>query len=292
MRARRCSTEAAAPSSPPLVCVQIVHRAFSPLEPLLCAALDHAVTRPKPALLAPPPPPTSSAAAPSAGALLGSNQSAHSSIGRSHAAVAKRGVVVVPSVVVQSEADSPSYGAATHPVVAKLASCLEVSLAIYGQSRGEEAPGAAAAPSSKTKTHGASSSAAGGQPGVVSLRPVRVLHAADAATAIPALSLAALARDYAFVRDIVVRYAHANAGGQAAVTTPGEAAPAAGSGSAAIATGAGGAGAATALRDSAGTEWGVTRTVVAALQASVPPGMLTHNLFHARSPSAAGARAG
>lgn len=274
--------------------VQIVHRAFSPLEPLLCAALDHAVTRPKPALLAPPP--SAAAPPPPAGALLGGNQSAHSSIGRSLPAVAKRGVVVVPSVVVRSEEDSAGYGAATHPVVAKLASCLEVSLAVYGQSRGEDAPGAAAASSKTTgKTHGVGGSAAAGQSGVP-LRPVRVLHAADAATAIPALSLAALARDYAFVRDLVVRYAHANAGGGQSAAA--DIAPTVGaSGSAAIAAGAGGAGAAAALRDSAGTEWGVTRTVVAALQASSLVATSRSHHAHCRPASvlpslAAGARAG
>jgi hypothetical protein len=59
--------------------------------------------------------------------------------------------------------------------------------------------------------------------------------------ALPGIALAALGRDYAFVRDVVVRYTHPHRPGADAAS-------------------------AAAAREGVGSEWGITRVAVAALE--------------------------
>jgi len=146
--------------------LQVRTRAFSPLEPLVAATLDHSITRPRPLL-----------------ATLGA---------AGHAA---------------GQANEP----VAHPIVAALSHTLSMSLLVYrpGDGKGKEGKGTTASLVSLT-----------GQ------------------AAIAGLGLAALARDYSFVRDAVVRYSHP------------------------LRDVEGGRG----KRDGPGSGWGVTRTVVAALE--------------------------
>lgn len=177
---------------------------------------------------------------------------------------------------------APLLPSAVHPVVAPLRHFLAVSVAVYGHARGVDD-----SPSASSSTALAAKPKPGGAPVQRPARAVRVLHAADPATAVPTLSLAALARDYAFVRDVVVRYAHANAGGQPSAAAGSEGAAPGGGAPASV--GAGGSGAAAALRESSGSEWGVSRAVVASLQER---GLLDLAFFaaHVRSGRGGGAR--
>ena len=189
---------------------QVRYRPFSPLEPLLCATLDHAAVRP-----------------------------------------------------VLSADDAGA--AALHPVVSALSAYLPpVSIALYGR----------LPPQLQQQMQGASKDALSGKKGAKGADkgqplPVTVVTLAATSTASVASSssssavalagahlMSSLARDYCFVRDCVVRYAHPHRGSVAASS----AFPSAGDPAALLP-----AQQSSLLRESSGSEWGVTRTAVASL---------------------------
>ena len=201
---------------------------------------------------------------------------------------------------------------AVHPVVAAAVDTLRVSITVYDA---VAAPTAAAAPTRRISddfdddsdddaapTAATSTDTGGTTPTTAANQLV-----CRGLAAIPALALAALSRDYAFVRDLVVRYAHVHrdsvpahpsalaaavdaltsgvsssassagtlglsfstssssalvAAGGTAVTPSSHAVGAAASGA------GGGAAASRGFRESTGSEWGVSRVVVSALQAA------------------------
>lgn len=115
-----------------------------------------------------------------------------------------------------------------HPVVAALAHTLSLAIVVYGQ---VDVSAALKQPSSSVRGKDSKSTAA----------PVKVMYLTGQ-TAVAGAALAALARDYSHVRDLVARYAHPKR------------------------IGGGGASAHVAFKEDVHSSFGVTRAVVACLE--------------------------